>query len=58
MDLLTTRRYPSLAMAAVDGVSSVSVDGLEVIDEQVVALAPLDEANRTTRSRRPRERAW
>ncbi|GAA5026977.1 hypothetical protein ACFQRL_11290 [Microbacterium fluvii] len=40
MEIVSSRRYPSLAMAAEDGATTISIDGMEVIDEQVVALTP------------------
>ena len=44
MDLQPTTRYPSLQMSRGydDGSSPIAIDGLDVVDEQVVLLSPLE----------------
>lgn len=59
MELHATSRYPSRG-SATEGpeddrvVGPVSIDGLEVVDEQVVALAPLDAPGRRRPTRSDR----
>lgn len=60
MDLRATTRYPSRGFSTHDAgedgttiVGPVSVDGLEVVDEQVVPLAPLDAPGRRLSRERP-----
>lgn len=54
MELRPTSRYPSVGLST-DGseedevIGPVSIDGLEVVDEQVVQLAPLDAPGRRRR---------
>lgn len=48
MDYQPTTRYPSLQLSRHDGEdpSPVLVDGLDVVDEQVVLLSPLEPRRR------------
>jgi hypothetical protein len=64
MAQFSTTRYPSLAMARPNSAgaespgadsAAVTVDGLEVVDEQVVVLAPAPPRPGRARSRR---RSW
>ena len=52
MELRATSRYVSRALgdgeSDVDVVGPVSIDGLEVVDEQVVALAPVDSPEKSS----------
>jgi len=59
MELRATSRYPSRGFATEGSeddrvVGPVSIDGLEVVDEQVVALAPLDAPGRRLPARSDR----
>lgn len=52
MELRPTTRYPSRGLGTTnDAGEPVSVDGLEVVDEQVVMLSPLDRPGQRRRHR-------
>ncbi|MBF6169173.1 hypothetical protein IU486_31215 [Streptomyces gardneri] len=52
MELLPTTRYPSRGLGATNDTGApVSVDGLEVVDEQVVMLSPLERPGQRRRHR-------
>ena len=55
MDYRPTTRYRSLSMAAdeaANGAGPTLIDGLDVVDEQVLVPSPID-VERTPRGRRP-----
>ena len=52
MELRPTTRYPSRGLGTPNDTGGpVSVDGLEVVDEQVVMLSPLERPGRRRRHR-------